>query len=239
MNRTIVPLVTFGVLAWAWSPGAAQEPIKPPEKLEGEKLPVTEKLEAPPLLPPGCEHEHPGVRILWLERQVPIQVLTPREVIGLQKRPALVVDFRKEKRLVTEIILKPQEVVRQIPFTTMKPHTEVCPETGHCTTTYEPCTELRTVKETIFTPIPEQRWVEVDVPFVKEVLEDVPQKTFLLEYRTELQRCPGAIAAPTTVLPERWFAAPQGCVHPEHPPLPPASGEARPPEVLPPPNPQP
>src|SRR5262245_58988363 len=130
MKRMIVPLVTFGLLAWAGLPAPAQEPVPPPEKVGPEKVP--EKTE-PPLLPPACD-THPGVRILWMERQKPIQVLTPREEVIVEKRPGLVVDFREAKQLVTEYVMKPREVSRLIPFTTLKPHTEVCPETGHCTT---------------------------------------------------------------------------------------------------------
>src|SRR5437660_2721112 len=134
MKTTILPLVTFGLLAWAGRPGLAQEVIPPPEKQpekQTEKPPLT-----PPLAPlePGCDHGRPGIQILWMERQVPIQVLRAREFIVPQKRPTLVVDFREEKRVVTEIIMKPREVTREIPFTTMKPCTEVRPATGPCTT---------------------------------------------------------------------------------------------------------
>ncbi len=213
MKRMILPLVTFGVLAWAWLPGRVQEPIQPPEKITPEKLPPTTPL--PPLAPPSCEHTCPGINVLWLERQVPIQVLTPREVITPLKRPALAVAYREEKRVVTEIVLKPREVTREVPFTTMKPCTEVCPETGHCTTVMKPCTEVRIVKDVEFYPAPVERTIVVSVPYVKEVEEIVPSRTILLEYKTELQRCPSAIGVPTTVPQTRWLLAPQGCAHPE------------------------
>jgi hypothetical protein len=214
MKTTILPLVTFGLLAWPGLPGLAQEAIPLPEKQGPEKQPP-EKLPLAAPLEPGCEHSCPGVRILWMERQVPIQVLTPREVVTPLKRPALVVDFREEKCVVTEIVLKPREVTREIPFTTMKPCTEVCPETGHCTTVMKPCTEMRLVKDVVFYPAPVERTLVVRVPFVKEVEEVVPSKTIILEYRTELQRQPGALAVPTTELQTRWLLAPEGCPHPE------------------------
>jgi hypothetical protein len=212
MKTTILPLVTFGLLAWAGRPVLAQEVIPPPEK-QPEKQP--EKL--PPLAPtePGCDHGHPGVQILWMERQVPIQVLKPREIIVPQKRPALAVAFREEKRVVTEIVMKPREVTREIPFTTMKPCTEVCPETGHCTTVLKPCTEMRLVKDVVFYPTPVERPIIIRVPYVKEIEEVVPARTVILEYVTELQRRPSAIGVPTPPLPPtRWLLAPQG-PHPE------------------------
>ena len=213
MKTMILPLVTFGLLAWAGRPGFAQEVIPPPEK-QPEKQP--EKL--PPLAPmePGCDHAHPGIKILWMERQVPIQVLRAREFIVPQKRPTLVVDFREEKRVVTEIVMKPREVTREIPFTTMKPCTEVCPETGHCTTVLKPCTEMRLVKDVVFYPTPVERPIIIRVPFVKEIEEIVPAKTTILEYVTELQRHPGAIGVPTPPEPQmRWLLAPQVPLHPE------------------------
>ena len=214
MKRMILPLVTFGMLAWTGLPGLAQEPIQPPEKITPEKLPA-EQVPLAPLAPP--DHSCPGIKILWLERQVPIQVLTPREVIIPQKRPGLGVAFREEKRVVTEIVFKPREVTREVPFTTMKPFTEVCPETGHCTTVMKPCTETRLVKDVEFCPTPVQRTIVIAVPYVKEIEEIVPNRTILLEYKTELQRCPAAIGVPTSVPQTRWLLAPPGCTHPEHP----------------------
>jgi hypothetical protein len=217
MKAVILPLVTFGLLAWAGRPASAQELIPPPpQEKQVEKVP-------PPLLAPlepGCDHSHPGVKILWMERQVPIQVLVPREVVVPQKRPTLVVDFKPQKREITEIVLKPREVTREIPFTTMKPCVEVCPETGHCTTVMKPCTEMRVVKDVVFYSAPVKRTIVVPVPFVKEVEEIVPTRTIILEYKTELQRCPGAISVPTPPEPQtRWLLGPQGCPHPEGAPL--------------------
>jgi len=218
MKKTILPLVTFGLLAWAGRPGLAQELIPPPEKQAPEKPQAEKETVTLPLAPPepDCDHGHPGINILWMERQVPIQVLTPREIISPQKRPALAVEFRPEKREVTEIVLKPREVTREIPFTTMKPCTEVCPETGHCTTVLKPCTEMRLIKDVTFYPTPVERTLVVRVPYVKEIEEVVPARTVILEYVTELQRQPGAIGVPTAPLPPtRWLMAPQGCPHPE------------------------
>jgi hypothetical protein len=220
MKAAILPLVTFGLLAWAGRPASAQDVIPPPPQekqgeKQGEKVPPP-----PPLAPlePGCDHGHPGVKILWMERQVPIQVLTPREVVVPQKRPTLVVEFKPEKREITEMVLKPREVTREIPFTTMKPCVEVCPETGHCATVMKPCTEMRLVKDVVFYSAPVKRTIVVPVPFVKEVEEVVPTRTIILEYKTELQRRPGAISVPTPPEPQtRWMLGPQGC--PEEAPL--------------------
>jgi hypothetical protein len=212
MKTTILPLVTFGLLAWAGRPGLAQEVIPPPEK-QPEKQPLT-----PPLAPPepGCDHGHPGIQILWMERQCPIQVLRATEIVTPQTRPILVVDYRKEKRVFTEIVLKTRPVTREIPFTTMKPCVEVCPETGHCTTVMKPCTEMRLVKDVVFYSAPVQVTKEVLVPFIKEGVDTVPARTVILEYKTEWQRKPGAIGVPTAPLPPtRWVLGPQGCLPPE------------------------
>ncbi len=222
MNRALVPLVTLGMLAWgAWS-SRAQEPAQLPKELpppQKEMIPPPEEV-APPA-GPDCHHEkaHPGVKVLWLEHEHPIQVLVPREVITEQKRPTLEVFYREEKRKVTEMVVKEKQEPREIPFTTMKPCTEICPSTGHPITVMKPFTEMRTVKETVFCAVPEEREIIVKVPYIKEVEEVVPRKTVILEYKTELQKRPSAVAIPTVEYQPRWLIVPKPpCPDAEHHP---------------------
>jgi hypothetical protein len=88
---------------------------------------------------------------------------------------------------------------------------------------------MRLVKETVFYPAPVQREIVVRVPFVKEAEELVPRKTIILEYKTELQRVPGAIGVPAPPEPQpRYLLGPQGCPHPEAAPLACPAGQACP-----------
>lgn len=223
MNKALLPLVTLSMLAWgAWT-GCAQEPMQLPNQLPPpEMVPPPEGVGAPLHAPgPDCHHEHshPGVKVLWLERDEPIQVLVPREVITEQKRPTLEVFYRDEKRKVTEMVVKEKQVPREIPFTTMKPCTEICPSTGHPITVMKPFTEMRTIKETVFCAVPEERDIVIKVPYLKEVEEVVPRKTVILEYKTELKKRPSALAIPTVEYKPRWLIVPKPpCPHPEHHP---------------------
>ncbi len=206
MKRLTLPLTAVLLLACTSAPGPAQETIPPPE----EKLPPV--LEAPPVHAP-CDHSHPGVKLLWLDRDEPIQVLTPREVPVQQVRPALQVFFRPEKRTVIETVIESREVTREVPFTTMKPVMETCPTTGECHPVMQPCTEMRTVKERVFYPVTKEKTYEIQVPYLKEVQETVTGSAILLEYRTEWQKVPAALAVPSQELHPRFFVAPNACPH--------------------------
>jgi hypothetical protein len=223
MNRALLPLVTLGLLAWgAWT-GRAQEPVPPPNELPQpeEKIPPPVPAEGVPPPAPDCHHDktHEGVKVLWLEREVPVQVLVPREIITEEKRPTLEVFYRDEKRKVVEMVVKETQVPREIPFTTVKPCTEICPSTGHPITVMKPCVETRVVKETVFYTVPQEREIIVKVPFIKEVEEIVPRKTVILEYKTELQRRPSALAIPTVEKQTRWLLTPKPPC-PDHEPHP-------------------
>ncbi len=226
MKRTVVSLLTVGVLAWAAGAGGAQELVPSPQEKGpriGEKLPPPEGV-LPPLLEglphaaPGCEHSSPSVKILWMEREVPVQVLTPREVVVPEKHSTLEVAYRPVKRTVTDIVMKPREVVREVPYMKLEPCTVTDPHTGHCSTVMQPvpCTKLQ--KQTEFYAVPVTRTVVVQVPYLKEVEEIVPRTTLLLEYRTEMQKRPSALSIPGPDLGERRLLAPKPpCDYPEHP----------------------
>jgi hypothetical protein len=201
--------VALGVLALTCP---AQEKLPPPQEKSVEKSPVTEV----PLAPAAdCGHTCPGFKVLWVEKEVPIQRLEPREVVTLVRRPATVVADRVVKRAVTDVVLQPREVLKEVTCTTMQPCTETDPHTGHCTTVFKPVTECKVVKETVYVAVPVTREVDVTEPYLKQAEEIVEQKTVLWEYRTVMQKRGYPVAVPAgEVLKERWFVAPP-CPQPE------------------------
>lgn len=213
MKIRMLSCVAVGVVALLVSPCPAQESIKEQPK---EKPADTSAL---PVLPAdGCDKGCPVPKILWVEKDVPIQRLEPREVITEIKRPTVKVEYRDEKRVITDTVFKPREVLREVPCTVLKPVTVTDSCTGHCTTTLEPCTEMKLVKETVFVPVCEERTVTVKVPFLKETEEIVKQKTILLELKTVLQKREYPVAVPGGEVPkDRWLAAPLPCPCPHHP----------------------
>jgi hypothetical protein len=249
MRTSALATVAAVLLAGAALPAAAQE--QPPQSERGpgkatrpEVLPPPKTTAPPPLLaqpahgpaPDHCHAPHPGIDVLWVERQVPIQVLVPREVITEVKRPALAVVYRDEKRVVNEIVMKKREVVREVPCTHMVPCTETDPHTGECTTVLKPVVEMKLEKDWEFYAVPAQRVEVVKVPYLKQIEEVVPRKTVVLEYKTEFKKEGHPLPVPTTVYPPRWVITPHVCADALiAPPVaaPPAGPPGRPPEIPP------
>jgi hypothetical protein len=204
MRRARWPALV-ALMALAVRPGAAQERLPVPQPVPS---PTPEAAPASlSALPPGC-----GVKVLWLEHSVPVTRLVPREVITEERRPSLEVAYREEKRVITEMIVKSREVEKQVPCTVMMPVTETCPETGECKTVYKPCTDIRTVKETEFYTVPEQRTLIVRVPYVKPAEIVVVRKAIVAEYRTILQKKEQPVVLPGPEgRPDRWILAPKVC----------------------------
>lgn len=215
---SIILVLTVGGVS-AQTPTPASEPIGPPVK---EQIPPPKEdpplVELSPIAPAeDCEAPcNPGIRILWAETDVPVRTLVPREVIHQEKRKTLAVAYRAEKRVITEIVLKPCTVEKLVPCAVLKPVQVTDPVTGHCTTVMEPCTEMKLVKDTVYKAVPEQRTIQVNVPYLKEVDEVLLRRDTLLEYRTFLQKKPYPIAIThqepqpkTVVAPE-----PAACEHP-------------------------
>jgi hypothetical protein len=201
--KTRMLMAMAGMLAGLTLPAAAQE--KPP--------PIPAEL--PPLSAPAepCDApcEKPGLRVLWQEREIPLQRIVPREVITEQKTTTLEVAYREEKCVVTEVVFKPREVLKPVSRCVLRPVTETDPCTGKCCTVMKPVTEVQMVKDTEFVPVPEQRELVVRVPFLKEVEKVVPHRTVLLEWRNETRRegCP--LVIPDVVPRERVLLAPKPC----------------------------
>jgi len=205
------PRMVLGLLAatllWAM-PVLAQErpPREPPAELP-EKLPAPEQLAVPDCTPP-C----PDFKILWLEHEYPITTLVPREVVTVRKSPTFVVAYRDEQRQVCDMVLRSREVDKVISCQIMKDVTEIDPSCGKPVTVQKPVLETRTVKELEYFPVPETRTVVVKVPYLQPAEDLVPEKTVLLEYRTEMQKKGYAVRVRGgEVLPDRMIAVPHPC----------------------------
>jgi hypothetical protein len=236
MKIPLLPTVAVAVLALGAGPVLAQEKreeVRPTEKTT--ELPPPKKLPQPslPLAAPDCEPPHPSLNVLWLERQEPIHVLVPRVEVKEVTRPTLKIVYRDEKRVVTDIVIKSREVLREVPHTVMVPCTETDPHTGHCTTILKPVVETTLRKDVEYYAVPEEHEVTVKVPYVGEGEETVVRKSILLECKTELQKHGYAVAVPgPEVLHDRWLMAPCCAAHPPLPAdlvLPPVGAPVRPP----------
>jgi hypothetical protein len=227
MKIHIVSFVTVWLLAWGIALAPAQE-LPQPSELPPPELPAPKPAtEKPlPLLPADCHHGPPSMNVVTGAEAVPVNVLVPREVVTIIKRPALEVVYRDQKVSVTEMVYKPVEVLREVPCAVTKPCEEVDPHTGKVCVVMKTFTETRLQKETVFTAVPETREVIIQVPFLKEVEELIPQRNILLEYHQETVLRPFAIGFPGPPLPQdRYFHAPpppcavpgcaaNGCAHP-------------------------
>ena len=176
MKIQVLPLVTVGMLAWGVLAISAQENLPRPEKLP----PVPEAVPAPMLAPlvedchkPSC----PVTKVLVYDRDFPVQILVPREVIQVDKVPTLTIAFKPKKCTVTDIVMRPKEVSREVCYTTLEPCVVTDPCTGHCSTILKPVTRTRIQKDLVFVAVPEERTVEIGVPYLRPAEELVPRKT--------------------------------------------------------------
>jgi hypothetical protein len=185
MRVWMLPCVVGIVTGINW-PSQAQEALVP-DPLQIAPAPAALPPEAPP---ESCAagHDRSADRILWAERGVPVQTLVPREVITERREPALEVAYREEKRVFTEMVVKEREVEKDVPCTTMQPVTELDPHTHCLVTVLKPVTQVRRVKDMVFSVVPEERVEMVKIPYLRRVEEVVPRRTLILEYRTEMQR---------------------------------------------------
>ncbi len=215
MNMKLLPLLFVGGMLSTASFGYSQEVL--PEIPE-EKIPYPKEMTPAPSIPlvlsPSCKEPCESTKILVGQHQIPVQVLEAREVTRVIKRPSHAIAYRKEKRIITDMVLKPHEVVKHVPCTTMELCTVTCPETGECKTIMKPVTRMVARKDTVYYSVPDQRVVEVDVPYLKPVIEEVPQRDILLEYKTHMETREFVVPVPGLVLPDRHIIAPRGCPTP-------------------------
>ncbi len=210
MRARAVLTVAIGIFAMAGKICPAQEKtlpelVPPPAK---EAVPDAAAPAAP--CGPACAPQ-PGFKVLWVEREVPIQTIYPREVVTFVPTTTFEVAYREEKRTIVEMVVKPREVERPVTSATVKPVTVTDPCTGKCSTVIQPCTEVKMVKQTEFVAVPEKRELIERVPYLRTVEIKVPQKTVIYEYRTEMRKvgCPIRVPSGNETLPERTLVTPK------------------------------
>jgi hypothetical protein len=213
MKMRTITAVTAALIAWGSLPALAQEknPTKERDVLP-EQLPPAKEVMPIPAPVEDCHAPSPTIGGLWFEQQVPVQVLVPRTVVTTERRCAVKIGYHIEKQKVVNIVMKRRLVPHEVPCTTLVPCTETDPYTGHTTTVMKPVVEMKVQNEDEFYAVPEVQEVEVKVPHLVRYEEEVPRKTIVLEYVTEMQKRGYAIPAPVTEhRPPQWLITPHVC----------------------------
>jgi hypothetical protein len=96
-------------------------------------------------------------------------VVVPRfrlreEAIGYTQ--GLDVEYKPEKQVVVEWLMKPREVLQDVVVSKLLPITVTDCE-GHCHTEFQSCPVVEQRKVTVFESVPEQREVVIQVPHLK------------------------------------------------------------------------
>jgi hypothetical protein len=211
MRAWTFALVTLGSLALVGATGttALAQVERPP--VPREKVP--EKL--PP--PPSLEDLIPGCRAVWVDYVVPVQTLYARPAPVRELVTVYEVFYRPEKRVVSDVVLEPREVTREVIVCTTEPVTTTDPVTGHCCTVQQQVTRTKLVKGTEFVAVTKTREIEVPVPELRPVTREVIHNNVLLEWKTDLvkQGCAVRIPGGEPVNTEHLLAAPRPpCEHP-------------------------
>jgi hypothetical protein len=219
MRILVLPVVAVGILGLGLTAALAQEVLPRPERIPEKVPPPPPKTEVPiEGSPVPC---HPVTRPLVYERLEPVQILADREIIQVDKVPTLKVAFRKEKRKVTDLILKERPVNRVVCYTTLEPCPVTDPCTGQTSTVLKPVERTRIQKDLEFVTVPVERVEVVDVPFLTEDFELVPRKTVVFDYITVMQRRDYAVGIPAEAAPPIRYVAPPlpppGCSADGHP----------------------
>jgi hypothetical protein len=180
-----------------------------------EQMPAPQREKGPPPPVPSLDNLVPGCRAVWVDFAVPVETLHPREVIVREPVTTLEVVYRPERRKVSEIVLEPREVTREVTVCITEPVTTTDPVTGKCCTIEQPVTKTKQVKETEFVAVPKEREIVVQVPELRPVAREVLRKHLLLEWKTEFvqQGCAARIPGGELVNTEDWLAAPKSCGH--------------------------
>jgi hypothetical protein len=175
-------LISFGALTstWAQAPREGQLPL-PKEPLP---LPKEVKPDAPAEAAPSCAAGHcdsfiektiklPQITLYEEQKATTMRALPLRNVDTPQQITTIEVEYKEDRQKVTVMAPKKRLVDQQITTTRFEPCTTVDPCTGHCTTTYKPVPECKTIQVEVFDIVPEEREVIVRVPVLKCVQKDV------------------------------------------------------------------
>jgi hypothetical protein len=196
MTRWLLPGCLVG--CWALSlPAAAEEPARLPDKAPAADQdkpaptppvePVPPPTPAPP--PPPCgpviDKTITRHQVLLVEDQNAITVprLRLREVEIGRDRRCVELDFREEKRTITEMQLKPRVEEQQVCVTKLVEET-VLDDCGKPCKRMREVPEIQTVKVTKYDVVPVQREVIVRVPVLKPGAE-LRVKGLTLDHYTE------------------------------------------------------
>jgi hypothetical protein len=218
MNRLLLPALTAGIFFCSCVIVLAQE-TPPPSTLPPPKpVPQETTLPTPTALPvaPDCHHGNPALNILPVEQVHPVHIIEVEEDIGEVRRPGLAIDYKIEKQEIINYVLEKKEVVHLVPCTKMVPCTETDPHTGHCTTVMKEVTEMQPQKDFVFVSVPKTEYLEIKIPYLKEVEEVIPRRTIILRNTTVLQTDIAVVPAPTVVYPDQYLLIPPGCAAPTH-----------------------
>jgi hypothetical protein len=199
------------VLALVGLPCPAQETrevIKVPPVQEKQPIALPQSLDVPAEpWAADCEHPEPKFDYLFADYFEPAYELVVREIPAAVRRKVIEVDYRTEKRTVTEYVIKSREVEKTILVGVVHPITETDSCTGECKTVMKACSEPRTVKDFEYYTVPEERTLEVKVPFLREVEKVIPSTTSVLEYKLELRPKTHYVRVPFEDIHDRTFIA--------------------------------
>src|SRR5262249_48882474 len=99
------------------------------------------------------------------------------------KGTCLELDWREEKRVCTELVLKPREIEQEVTCLTVQPVTTIDPCTGHPCTVHQQVPVVKKVKLTVYDAVPEEKEYVVKIPCLKPV--DVVVKRLAVDWTTE------------------------------------------------------
>lgn len=179
MKKWTLPLATILLSANLY--GTAQEKILPPKELPPA-------IETPPAVEspsPGCsapcEKVTTTYKLHWLERDITIPTRTLKDVTNKETRQTVELDWVEEKRIRTEVVLKPREIVKEVTICTTQPVEEIDPVTGCKCIVLKPVTETKMVKEIVFDCVTQDQTIIVRHPYLKPVDKNYTVKSLYLE----------------------------------------------------------
>jgi hypothetical protein len=198
----------LGVLALAALPCPAQEGKTEPKALPA---PVETAAEQPCMK----ERTYATYRLHWVERDAPpAEKLVTREVTNQEPVCTWELDWREEKHVHTELVLKPREIVKEVVCCTTEPVTTKDPVTGCRVTEWKPVRDVKLVKEIVFEACPEEKIYAVKYPYLKPVEKIYTTKRLVLESQPERRVEVHGVLVPCEVTEKILVCPPPACPQP-------------------------
>jgi hypothetical protein len=162
----------LGVLALAVLPCEAQE--KP------EQLPAPSEK---PTLPtePCC-----GNKYLWIDYFVPVQTLYAKDFATTEVCNTWIVKEREEFYTVTEMVVEPRDITKEVTYCVTEPVTTTDPATGQTTTCMKEVTHTKKVKERVFETRPVKRKIPYLVPYLAQAPAEIVHHYTIYEWKTDM-----------------------------------------------------